>query len=272
MSTKRAVYDIASFKASPDETGRRGEFEALVSVFGNVDLQGDRVVKGAFSKSLTKWRKNGHPLPIVWSHDWGNPFAHIGAANPNDVKETDEGLVVKGSLDLANPFAAQVFGLLEQGTVRGFSFGYSIGKERTAKDGANELLELDIIEAGPTLKGANEDAQLRGVKLDLEMAAFEGRQAVKAQLEAEKAQLEAKAGRRISRATEAELSTAIDGMEKELVRLRGLLSSDSGDEKVEDEVQAIGTASEAQATGTTGDDDLLRLKTAIKAAYSWKGS
>jgi hypothetical protein len=75
----------------------KGEFEALVSVFGNVDYGGDRVVKGAFAKSLARWEEKGDPIPVIWNHMWENPEAHIGKVNPGDAAETDDGLLVKGT-------------------------------------------------------------------------------------------------------------------------------------------------------------------------------
>jgi HK97 family phage prohead protease len=285
MATKTAIYDVASFKALDD--GERGEFEALVSVFHNVDLQGDRVMPGAFKSSILEWRGKGDPVPIVWAHDWANPHAHIGSADANDVEETEAGLKVKGRIDLDNPFAAQVFRLLKERRVREFSFAYDIRKEKRGKDGANELHDLGIIEAGPTLKGANPNTELLSVKSDLEAAAAletvptvvvapsgdDDTKAIQAAIEvaglsgirwepgdyhiSDNIVVPAKAGRRISRATQSELSAAIDGVEKELTRLRGLLSSDSDDEKDEDEADAVGKAI---------DDDLIRYEAAIAAA------
>jgi HK97 family phage prohead protease len=127
----------------------------LVSVFDNVDLVGDRVVKGAFSKSLQRWRRSGDPIPVILNHDWGNLDAHIGAADANDVYETDEGLRVSGTIDLDDPFASKVYRLLKQRRIKEFSFAYDVKRERRAKEGVNELLELDIIEIGPTLNGVN---------------------------------------------------------------------------------------------------------------------
>lgn len=163
---------VAEYKAGPvSADGTVGEFEALVSVFGNVDLQQDRVLPGAFTKTLDTWRASGDPIPIIWSHDWGNPHAIIGSADPGDVTETKAGLLVKGKIDLTNPFAAQVHNLMRQRLVKEFSFAYDVVLERQAKDGANDLVTLDLIEAGPTLKGANPDTQLVGVKRALEEAA-----------------------------------------------------------------------------------------------------
>lgn len=170
MKVKK-TYELASFKALPEQPGY---FEAVVSVFGNVDLQGDRVMPGAFSKSIDKWKKSGDPIPIIWSHEWGDPFAHIGFADPNLAEEIAQGLKLVGHFDVHKPFAKQVYDLVKERRVKEWSFAYDVEDERTAQDRANELLVLDIIEAGPTLKGANPDTVTLGVKHVLEHAAERG--------------------------------------------------------------------------------------------------
>lgn len=166
----RKSYPVASFKAARDDQGAlTGDFEALVSVFGNVDRVGDRVVKGAFKKSLGSWKDSGDPIPVLWSHDWQNPESHIGAVTT--AEETDDGLVVKGALDIStNPRAASIAKLLTERRVREWSFSYEVGDERKAKDGANELLELEIIEVGPTLKGMNPATQTLAAKAFVPLA------------------------------------------------------------------------------------------------------
>jgi len=168
------TYQLASFKALPLEGP--GKFQAIVSVFGNVDLQGDRVVPGAFQKSLKTWRSKGDPIPVIWSHDWLNPDAHIGFVDPQDAieiagdqkGEAGGGLLVKGTMDIHKPFAAQVFDLLKERRVKEWSFAYDIDREEKAEDGANELLELTLLEVGPCLKGANPDTYTVSAKAVLE--------------------------------------------------------------------------------------------------------
>lgn len=147
-----------------------GHFTALASVFGNVDSQGDRMMPGAFKRTLARWRKSGDPIPVILSHQWSDPMALIGKADPRAVMETDEGLVVQGTLDLENPVARQVRKLMVERLLKGWSFGYIVGKngQRTADDGANEVTEVDLIEVGPTLKGANDQARLQDVKSALD--------------------------------------------------------------------------------------------------------
>lgn len=153
----------ADLKALPE--GVPGDFKALVSVFGNVDAVGDRVMPGAFEKSLDRWRNSGDPIPVVLAHQWDDVWSHIGTADPDSVKETPHGLMVDGKLDIEdNPVAAQVHKLMQRRSLKSFSFGYTVSQEKRAKDGTNELHEVDIIEVGPCLKGANPQATLLGVK------------------------------------------------------------------------------------------------------------
>lgn len=186
--TSRKTFEAPYFKALDEE---KGTFEAVVSVFGNVDYQGDRVLPGAFSKSLEKWRKMGDPIPVIWSHDWADPFAHIGWVSPadayevvaEDAKAFAEGIVgglyVKGQLDIDKPFAKQVYDLLKSRRVKEWSFAYDVIADQPSKDipGATDLQVLDVHEVGPTLKGANGATttlgvkQLEGVKTQLETAA-----------------------------------------------------------------------------------------------------
>jgi len=158
-------FDILEAKAD----GESGTFEALVSVFGNVDSMGDRIQPGAFKNTLAKWSKSGDPIPVILSHDWQNPWSHIGVVNPGDAKETDRGLMVKGHLDVKdNEVARQVHRLMSRRSLKEFSFGYHVVKEKRGKDGANELQDLDLIEVGPTLKGANPATELHAVKSAIE--------------------------------------------------------------------------------------------------------
>lgn len=161
---KHKTFDLVETKAD----GEKGEFTALASVFGNVDHVGDRMIKGAFSKTLEKWRATGDPIPIVLSHDWDDPMKFIGKADPRAVYETDKGLVVQGRIDVdsGNPVADQVYKLMKDRVLKGWSFGYTVpkGGQKRLKDGVNEVSEVDLFENGPTLKGANPVAELQAIK------------------------------------------------------------------------------------------------------------
>lgn len=167
---KRKSAPLHNFKALIGE--EPGTFEAVVSVFGNVDLGGDRVLFGAFSKSLERWRESGDPIPVVWSHQWDDLDAHVGVVleakelPPGDPAlagtpiAANGGLWIKARLDTDEDFAARLWKRLERRSIREFSFAYDVIDERRAGDGANDLVELDVIEVGPTLKGMNPATEL----------------------------------------------------------------------------------------------------------------
>lgn len=169
---KNRVAPLVGFKALVDEGP--GIFEAIVSVFGNVDFAGDRVLPGAFAASLERWKSSGDPIPVIFSHQWDDLDAHVGDVIeakellPNDpllpesLRENG-GLWIKGRLDVDDPeevFARRLWKRLLKRRIREFSFAYDVIDERRSSDGANDLVELEVIEVGPTLKGMNPATEL----------------------------------------------------------------------------------------------------------------
>jgi HK97 family phage prohead protease len=144
---------------------QEGEFSALVAAFGNVDRGKDRILPGAFARSLDDWRASGKRIPIIWHHLATDPSMIIGSADPAKSHETPEGLVLVGQLNIdRSAAAAQIRDLLKNGDVSGWSFGYAIKRQRAAAGGVTELLELDILEAGPTPMPMNTAARTISVK------------------------------------------------------------------------------------------------------------
>ena len=62
-----------------------GEFEGWASTFGNTDHQGDRVMPGAFAKSLA----SGRTVPLLWMHKSDDPRSYVGEVV--DAAEAAEG-------------------------------------------------------------------------------------------------------------------------------------------------------------------------------------
>lgn len=232
--------------------GDQGIVEMLVSIFGNVDLIGDRVVKGAFQKSLADWNQSGDPIPFIWSHNWDDPNAHIGKVIK--AQETDQGLLVRAQLDLDQAFAAQVYRLLKERRVKEASFAYDVVKEKRAKDGANDLMQLNLIEVGPTLKGMNPETALVGVKegttivINNPAPEAEEVEAEEPALDQKDADAEFKAGRTISKANENKIRTAIDTLQEVLSSL---------------EAEAAPKADEHTPVAPV-EDELISLKAAIE--------
>jgi HK97 family phage prohead protease len=152
---------------------QEGQFIALVSVFGNEDSYGEIVLQGAFTQTLQDWAAKGDPIPVLWSHQWSDPFAHIGTVV--SAEETTDGLLVKGQIDdlngdNPNPTAQQVYRLLKGRRVTQFSFAYDVVSEAWVRDensrwgGYWELRELALHEVGPCLVGVNQETELIAAK------------------------------------------------------------------------------------------------------------
>lgn len=146
-----------------------GTFEAIVSVFGNVDSYGDIVEAGAFAKTLTAWAAKGRPIPVVWSHQMSDPDNILGEYI--SAEETPDGLKMKGVMDLDHPRAARVYTLMQKGLVAEFSFSGEVREYALIEPDDDDewwpglsIKEIDLWEAGPCFKGANPDTQLISIK------------------------------------------------------------------------------------------------------------
>lgn len=158
--------DATGFKETEDGSGI---FEGYASVFGNVDSYGDKVMPGAFSKSLAKsFPNDGAGIPCYWSHRMDDPEFILGKTI--SAVEDDHGLKVRVSLDLDNPKAAAAYRALKAGAVNQMSFAYEVVDshfipEKGAKfGGVNELRELNIFEVSVVQIGANTATSIDMVK------------------------------------------------------------------------------------------------------------
>lgn len=168
LRTKSAPLSIKA--AGEHEGTEQGVFEAIVAAY-NVDSTGDKITPGAFEATLAEWRGKGDPIPVIWSHQWGDPDSHIGVVE--EAKETDEGLWIKARLDMDEPKAAKIYRLMKGRRITQFSFGYEVQEgafvdAKSDDDGPSdpyyELRKLNLFEVGPTLVGANQQTSLEAVK------------------------------------------------------------------------------------------------------------
>ncbi|MDP9145052.1 MAG: HK97 family phage prohead protease, partial [Actinomycetota bacterium] len=153
--------------AGANEGTEEGVFEAIVASY-NVDSIGDRIIPGAFKKSLDAWKARGNPIPVLWAHKSDDPDYHIG--HVLEAEERPEGLWVKAQLDIDDPGSksAKIYRLLKGRRVTQFSFAYDEVDARPAEksdDGAKkDLHELALHEIGPCLIGMNRQTSLLDVK------------------------------------------------------------------------------------------------------------
>lgn len=215
----------ASVKAVGSADGlQEGQFEAIVSVFGNKDSYGDIVVPGAFAETLAQWKASGDPIPVYWSHQMQDPDMNIGFVV--DAAEHEKGLWVRAQLDLDDGAlkAKQVHRLLKGRRVTQFSFAYDVlegAAVETEDSWYYELRKLALYEVGPTPIGANQETELLAVKSAAEHTA--------------RFVADLKAGRVLSAKNEGILKGVLDQLSGATGQLQDVLaaveSSEADDEK-----------------------------------------
>lgn len=169
-----------TFLAKAEATSTPGEFIALVSAFGNEDSQGDIVEKGAFTKTLAEWIIKGRPIPVVWAHQFQDPEMFLGKYTA--AEETDAGLKLTGMFDLDHPKAARVHKLMQEGLIVEFSISGMVRDYELIEIDDDDswwpsmvIKDIDLWEAGPCFKGANDQTELISVKTDGRLTGSLGR-------------------------------------------------------------------------------------------------
>lgn len=162
MATRQFKTATVAVKAGPDDGDlAEGEFLGYASVFGNVDSYGEIVEPGAFTGTLTEWKDSGQNIPVLWGHDFFDPFSNIGHAVT--AVEDEKGLLIRGLLDMENAKAAQVYRLLKQQRVGQMSFAYEVIDGAEGKDGFH-LKQLKLYEVSIVPVGANQETEILAVK------------------------------------------------------------------------------------------------------------
>ena len=141
------------------QPGDAGEITALVSVFGNVDHAGEKVMPGAFKASLERRKPKG-----VWAHQWDQPIAKTLEA-----RETPEGLVIRGQFNLDTQRGREAYSDIKFGIIDEFSIGYRVVKDSydSEQKDIRQLDELDLFEWSPVLVGMNPATELLTIKSDV---------------------------------------------------------------------------------------------------------
>lgn len=137
------------------------QFEGHGSVFGNVDLGGDIVVRGAFRKTLAEHKRNGTMPQMFWMHD---PSRVPGKWL--EMSEDDAGLAVKGVLadtELGNEMRT----LAKMKAVRGLSIGYVPTDVDYDKDGNRLIKSVDLWEVSLVSLAMNPLARVEATKAQL---------------------------------------------------------------------------------------------------------
>lgn len=145
-----------SFSWSVKGIDETGYVEGLGAAFGNVDFGGDRILPGAFQKTLSG--RSG--IPMLLYHDTRRPVGKW-----SELSETDDGLLVKGKISVKTRDGGEAYELVKDGALSGLSIGYDVasgGKRMAGK--VRELIDLILHEVSLVTIGMNPEAGVTGVK------------------------------------------------------------------------------------------------------------
>ena len=143
-----------------------GEFSGYGAVFGNLDSHGDRISRGAFSKTLGSWKANGRlPHMRLMHADSGSIWDNLPIGIWTDMREDPHGLFVRGKLlALDTDYGRRLLSLMDSGALDGLSIGYSVIK-RTPGNGDTKrwLDELRLFEISVVDDPSNYAARVSSV-------------------------------------------------------------------------------------------------------------
>lgn len=242
----RQFKNLPYFKVASEGRTRKG----ICAVFGNIDSWGDRIMPGAFAKTIQEGRTR---VKHLWNHDFSTPpiasiteLKEVGRDElPEEVltyaPEATGGLMVAREYydtDLSN----WILQSIDKGDVNEMSFGYDVLKSAESDENdtkVRNLVELKLFDTSDVLWGMNSATVAAGAKNALPIGViaqhlinFAG---------------EVKAGRR-NAAADMDLIKGIHG---------ALVSLGYGDCMPNEEAKS----NEAEAALTSTSLDFLKLKT-----------
>ena len=152
-----------SFAVKADEAG------VISGYFSTYDREpdcyGDVVAPGAFTETIQKRKETGHPFPLVWDHNMGDPELLIGQVD--EIEDQEKGpWMTAHFFDTGKAQAAR--DLVKAGCVYQFSFAYAILDEGPVElaNGVkcNELRKVDLFEVSIVPIPANQNAVMTDIK------------------------------------------------------------------------------------------------------------
>ena len=144
-----------------------GWFSGFLAYYNNVDRKRDKIIPGAFDKSLKA--KPASKVRLLWMHDAWEPIGKFLS-----LTETPKGLKFEAKLTLGVARANDVHALLLDTAVDTMSIGYNADPAKQGFDrekDVRELKEIDLWEGSVVTFPANEKCVITGVKHTAELLA-----------------------------------------------------------------------------------------------------
>jgi HK97 family phage prohead protease len=162
MEPERKI--IACSFAFSKELTEAGQFEGHAAVFGNIDLQGDKIKRGAFAETI---EESAGRWPVLMAHSLGRVVGFSTGA-----EEDSKGLKVAGEFTLDSDEGRNAYATARHAAKLGQKFGLSIGYAIRGENGASydestnvrTLKNLTVYEFSLAAVPANPRARIAAVK------------------------------------------------------------------------------------------------------------
>lgn len=158
--SKTFAFNITETKEVEIDGLKYGIVRGYASTYGNVDRGNDRVITGAFNKSLKRYQETRRPIKMYFNHD-SNEI--IGGFPVDKIRDDANGLYVEGQINLEVQKGREAYALAKQGVMQDFSIGYTV-EDYDLKAGVRELKELELWEISMVGEPMNPEARILSVK------------------------------------------------------------------------------------------------------------
>lgn len=154
LKSNRPHTPKGNFNVQVKALAADGTFEGKLAVYNNVDLGGDSILPGAFTKTM---QERGNQVPLLWQHNADEPIGTLTLIDGADA------LQVKGQLLMDLDQARRAYLLLKAGVIKGLSIGFDTIKD-SVENGVRQLKELRLWEGSIVTFPMNEAAMVTSVK------------------------------------------------------------------------------------------------------------
>lgn len=166
MEIKRISCPLVEVKAEGDVNSEEGVFSGYGSTFGNLDLGGDIIKAGAFTKSLNDWGMKGEMPFLLAFHDMSRPIGDW-----LEMREDEKGLFVRGQLwvkgDRRIEDAVMAYNMLRGTGQKTLSIGYRVNDyemQESINGSIRIIKEIDLVEVSIVPIPMNPQAKITAVK------------------------------------------------------------------------------------------------------------
>lgn len=145
--------NICEFFAIKSNGQKNTTISGYASVFGVVDSQNDRIIKGAFAEV------NSLQVKLLWQHDVFKPIGVIMTLH-----EDDYGLKIEAEINNNTLYGKEASELIKQGAVDGLSVGFKVKDFEYDEHGIRNIKNTELMEISVVTFPANKVAGITTIK------------------------------------------------------------------------------------------------------------